>query len=207
MDSGGGQGPAWTAQPIEKRRRNSQFRLAEVKVFSVRNWWPDKNQISTWTGKDTLSVIVAGHWLAVARTLLYPTLCSSQNVGVTSFYTLPRTVDITCIIRSSLCRVLSNVFKLWHQRCFPLNGLFDSFVSFEYLWIYVLIVCPYFWGKTSAYLKAVLEIRALCVRLCLYSRYNNSSALSIQYFYWLAKFSASMDSVFTTLFFFNILST
>jgi len=167
----------------------------------MRNVWPDKNQISTWTGQDTLSVTVAGHWLAVARTLPHPTLCSSQNVGVTSFYTLPRTVDITSIIRSSLCHVLSSIFKLWHQRCFPLNGFFVSFVSSEYLWIYFLIVRPYFWGKTSAYLKAVLEIRALYVRQGLFSCYQNSSALSIQYFYWLVKFSTSMDSVFTTIFF------
>lgn len=91
-----------------------------------------------------LSVMVAAHRLAVAGKPLHNTLCSSENVGVTSFYTLSRTVGITCIIRSSLCRVLSSMFKLWHQRCFPLNGLFASVVSFEYLWIHVLIVCPYF---------------------------------------------------------------
>jgi hypothetical protein len=38
IDSGGSQGPAWTAQPIEKRRRNSQFRLVEAKIFSMRNF-------------------------------------------------------------------------------------------------------------------------------------------------------------------------
>jgi hypothetical protein len=116
-----------------------------------------------------LSVMVAAHWLAVAGKLLHPTLCSSQNVGVPSFYTLTRTMGITCIICSSLCRVLSSIFKLWHQRCFPLNDLFASFVSFEYLWIYVLILCPYFWRKTSDSLKAVLAIRAVWVHMCLFS--------------------------------------
>jgi hypothetical protein len=53
-DYGGGQGPTWTPQPVLKRIRNSQVRLVNANVFTVHNFWRDKNQISTWTGQDTV---------------------------------------------------------------------------------------------------------------------------------------------------------